>query len=66
VKNHFIFQIESVGILHPKVIFEEAITVLTDKVAQIQTELERAKTTKKREAKAKDKQDTDQMDIETS
>jgi len=67
VKNHFIFSIESVGILHPKVIFEEAIKVLNDKVAQIQTELEKAKATKKREAKSKDKQqDTDQMDIETS
>jgi hypothetical protein len=41
VKDHFIFSIESTGILLPEVLFEEAVKVLMGKILRIQRELER-------------------------
>jgi len=38
-KDHFIFLIESTKILHPKILFEEAIKVFLEKVSRIRTEL---------------------------
>jgi DNA-directed RNA polymerase I and III subunit RPAC1 len=38
-KDHFIFSIESVGILAPEILFEEAVKVLLEKITKIQTEL---------------------------
>jgi len=39
VKNHFIFSIESVGILPPHIIFQEAIKVFKKKVEVIKEEI---------------------------
>jgi len=41
VKNYYIFSIESVGMYHPKDIFEEAIKILLEKVEELKKSIER-------------------------
>jgi DNA-directed RNA polymerase I and III subunit RPAC1 len=41
VKDHFIFSVESTGILPPAVLFQEAVKVLREKCTDIESELDR-------------------------